>query len=176
MSATGSFPLPLLSRVQTASPCPVRWTDMRGGDDERTRHCDRCNLSVHNISKMTTAEAEAFLTAQFDDNGEPRAHRVCARIFRRADGTILTAECPVGVAALRAKARRAVVRIATITGLLALTGAVIAALERQDQTRWAPTQPFLAVSKAIGQSIHGGASFDGGIILLPSSRPSKVKP
>jgi hypothetical protein len=66
----------------------MRWSDMNG-DDSR-RFCHHCNLHVYNIAALTRAEAESLIT---------RAEgRVCAQLFRRADGTIITKDCPAGIA------------------------------------------------------------------------------
>ena len=82
-------PLPLLDRVRVASPCSQAWADMVG--DDRTRHCLACNKDVYDVSAMSRASAEAFLQAAVGTGA-------CVRMYRRADGTILTAEdCPVGV-------------------------------------------------------------------------------
>lgn len=70
---------------------------MVGG--ERVRFCPRCELNVYNLSGMSKVEAEALLVN--------REGRLCVRYFRRADGSILTKNCPVGLRALRRKAARA---------------------------------------------------------------------
>ena len=84
---------PSLEMIQIASPCTANWDDMVG--DERMRHCGACNLNVFNLSNMTRNEATAFLAE--------REGRSCVRMFKRADGTVITRDCPVGIAALRAK-------------------------------------------------------------------------
>ena len=81
------MPHPLLDQVRIASPCSADWDAMRGTD--RARVCADCRLTVHNLSAMTADEAEALLA---DADG-----RVCARLRRRADGTVLTRDCPTGV-------------------------------------------------------------------------------
>src|SRR5262245_9088737 len=86
-----------LDRVTVASPCPMAWDDMAG--DDRIRFCSQCNLNVYNISAMAKLEAESFIA-----NTEGR---ICAKFYRRADGTILTQDCPVGLRALRKKVSRA---------------------------------------------------------------------
>jgi hypothetical protein len=139
--------LPLLQRIQIAAPCHERWEDMTG--DERTRHCASCNLDVHNIAGMTEADAEALLGTAFNDDGSSKG-RLCARIYRRADGTVLTANCPIGLAALRAKARRGAVRVAAALGITTVVG-WIAAMEQGPGAVWAGCQPFAAVSRAIGR-------------------------
>jgi hypothetical protein len=108
--------LELLDRVSVASPCPARWEDMAG--DAVTRHCDSCELEVHNLSAMTRVEANAFLQSRAEG-------RVCARFYRRADGTILTRDCPVGLSAARARAFRAAGRAAAALVML-LGGGVLA--------------------------------------------------
>src|SRR5437773_4587997 len=76
----------LLAKVRIASPCNARWEDMDG--DERSRFCRHCTKHVYNFSEMT-AQAVADLIRQ-------REGPLCGRYFQRADGTMLTADCPVG--------------------------------------------------------------------------------
>ena len=99
-----------LDRIVVASPCPAAWENMAG--DERVRFCNQCNLNVYNISAMTKAEAESVFR-----NTEGR---VCARLFRRSDGTILTQDCPVGLRAIRKRVSRAAA--AAFSALLSLFG------------------------------------------------------
>ncbi|WP_241758660.1 hypothetical protein [Pyxidicoccus parkwayensis] len=75
-------PRALAERLTIAIPCEMRWKDMTG--DARVRHCGACKLSVHNVSEMSTAEVEALL--QTDG-------RVCVRLYRRPDGTVVTGDC-----------------------------------------------------------------------------------
>ncbi len=75
-----------LDDVRIASPCSARWDDMVG--DDRVRHCAACDKDVFNISGMTRPEAVALVT---------KNRGLCIRMFRRADGTVMTADCPVGV-------------------------------------------------------------------------------
>jgi len=85
-----------LSGVKIASPCPADWNSMLGG--ERVRFCGQCRLNVYNLSAMTQDEAEALIT-----NYEGR---LCLRFYRRRDGSILTQDCPVGLARLKQRASR----------------------------------------------------------------------
>jgi hypothetical protein len=85
-----------LDRVKVAAPCPAEWERMTG--DDRQRFCHQCSLNVYNLSGMTRREAEALVA---DSEG-----RLCVRYFRRADGTILTSNCPVGLRALKRRASR----------------------------------------------------------------------
>ena len=77
----------MLDGVSIASPCSANWDDMPGTD--QVRHCAQCDKNVYNLSAMTRRQAEALLR-------ETEGH-LCARLYRRADGTILTENCPVGL-------------------------------------------------------------------------------
>ena len=104
------IPLPLLARVEIASPCEARWDEMQG--DARVRHCGLCDKDVYDLSEMTAAEAEALLARE----GEAP----CVRLHRRADGTVITSDCPVGV---KKKRRRRVLAAGA-----ALAGSLVAAV------------------------------------------------
>ncbi len=80
-----------LDNIKIASPCAADWDAMIGS--ERSRHCGECKLNVYNLSDMTRQEAENFLIQA--------EGRVCVRYFKRADGTVLTADCPVGWRAVK---------------------------------------------------------------------------
>jgi hypothetical protein len=86
----------LLKNLRVASPCHESWERMVG--DERVRHCDSCNLNVYNISKMTRTEVESLVLKS--------EGRVCGRIYQRADGTVITRDCPVGLRAMRLRVAR----------------------------------------------------------------------
>ena len=83
--------------MRVASPCGVGWDSMEG--DARVRFCRLCSLNVYDISEMTSAEVEALVLKT--------EGRLCGRLTRRADGTILTKDCPVGIRALRRRTTRA---------------------------------------------------------------------
>jgi hypothetical protein len=72
--------------------------------DERVRHCTLCSLNVYNFREMKRDEIRALL-----DRTEGR---VCARLYRRADGTLLTSDCPSGFQVLRQRMSRVAAAIA----------------------------------------------------------------
>lgn len=80
-----------LNRVTVAAPCSAGWDRMRG--NERIRFCEQCSLNVYNLSAMSKSEAETLIMQA--------EGRLCVRYYRRADGTILTNNCPVGLHALK---------------------------------------------------------------------------
>lgn len=81
----------ILNRVRVASPCPASWERMEG--DDRVRFCALCRLNVYNLSGMSRQEAEDLI--------RQNQGRLCVRYYQRADGTMLTQDCPVGLQALR---------------------------------------------------------------------------
>ena len=93
-------PLTVLNNLRIASPCPATWGAMRG--DDRVRFCDSCSKHVFNLSDLTANEAVALIQ-------QSEGHS-CVRLYRRKDGTVLTADCPAGV---RAAVRRRLIRLAS---------------------------------------------------------------
>lgn len=88
----------LLANIRDASPCSARWADMAG--DARARFCVQCSKHVYNLSAMT-AEGAANLIQEKEGN-------LCVRFYRRKDDTVLTADCPVGAAAVVRRVKRLV--------------------------------------------------------------------
>lgn len=77
-----------LEDLRIASPCNKSWELMLG--DDRVRHCSSCDKDVFNLAGMARAEALQLIANQIGEG-------ICLRLFRREDGTVLTADCPVGV-------------------------------------------------------------------------------
>jgi hypothetical protein len=76
-----------LDNIKIAAPCLADWNEMNGS--ERARFCSHCRLNVYKLSAMSKREAEKLI---IETDG-----RLCVRFFRRADGTILTQNCPTGL-------------------------------------------------------------------------------
>lgn len=87
-----------LNEVRVASPCHVDWERMAG--DEKVRFCGSCELHVYNLSAMDVEEAAEVI--------QQNEGRLCVRFYRRADGTVLTQDCPVGADRVRRKRRQVV--------------------------------------------------------------------
>ena len=101
-----------LDRVEVSSPCSEDWSDMPG--DERVRQCRRCQLAVYNLSAMTRTDALELLNAH-------TGHRVCVKFYRRADGTLITSDCPRGRATAMSRFAARLVLWLALFGLLALS-------------------------------------------------------
>ncbi len=83
--------LSVLQNVEIATPCPADWNDMKG--DDRVRFCGQCRLHVYDFATLSRDEAERLIR---ETEG-----RLCGRIYRRDDGTIMTRDCPVGFQKVR---------------------------------------------------------------------------
>jgi hypothetical protein len=104
-----------LRNLKVATPCPADWDAMIGND--RWRFCGQCQLNVYNLSGMTQAEAERLV-------GQAEG-RLCVRFYRRADGTVLTQDCPVGLRAVKQRVSRwATAVFASVLGFLSGVGLV----------------------------------------------------
>ena len=87
--------LPVLEDLRIATPCNADWDDMRG--DERVRFCGKCEKNVYNLSAMSRADAEELV--------REREGKLCVRFYQRADGTVLSGDCPVAVRKKRLRQR-----------------------------------------------------------------------
>lgn len=128
-----------LDQIRVASPCSMRWDDLTPvGAGETVRHCGQCRLNVYNLSAMTREEATALV-----QNAEGR---VCGAFFRRADGTVLTRDCPVGLRAARVRVVRMVGRVAAALGLLVTGGALAGTKVRgEGGVRLGGMEPFATI-------------------------------
>ena len=111
-----------LNNIKIASPCQADWDTMFGND--RKRFCGECKLNVYNLSGMTQEDAQDLL-----ENSEGR---LCVRFYRRADGTVLTQNCPVGWAKVTQRAR--VFATAAFSLIMSLLGGlmIVSAFSRQN--------------------------------------------
>jgi len=116
--SASTFPLIPLESVSVASPCPADWNAMQG--DDHARFCKTCAKNVYNLSAMTRNEAEALIRA--------KEGHLCIRYYQRADGTILTQDCPVGLMAASPKLNGRFKLWGETANLFMLCGALIAGL------------------------------------------------
>lgn len=160
--STARFSLPVLDSISIATPCHADWDGMTPVDPSaRVRHCAGCDKNVYNLSEMTRADAEALL----------RAHegRLCARLYRRDDGSVITADCPVGLAAIRRR---------VVTGFTRAVAAVIAVAAMIGWARrdaWldpvGATRPFDALTRALGRTPPQRAPTMGLVCAPPPPAP-----
>lgn len=119
-----------LDNLRVASPCKESWAKMTG--DERVRACARCEKQVFNLSQMTRAEAEDLLAT--------RGITACVRFYRRADGTVMTEDCPVGARGVRRN-------VAIAAGVIAVTAgsAGLAAMMTHETPSRMPLQGAVSI-------------------------------
>jgi hypothetical protein len=94
-----------LGVVKVATPCRAKWSQMKGTDT--VRRCELCDKNVYHLSRLTSFEARELL---LQNEG-----KLCVRFFARADGSVLTKDCEVGV---RRKRRALIASVTTVVGLL----------------------------------------------------------
>jgi len=108
---------------------------MRG--DDRTRYCNVCEKNVFNLIGMSDEEVTSLI--------REKEGSLCVRLFQRADGTLLTSDCPVGLRAVRRRLARAIGALAACFGML-LTAATFGAAGRLSPWRLRETQPFSRIA------------------------------
>jgi hypothetical protein len=128
--------LSLLDGLRIASPCNASWDAMTG--DDRVRFCGECQKNVYNLSAMTREEAEALLAE--------REETPCVRFYQRADGTVITSDCPVGV---RRRRRRNVLAAAGTSALAAVSTLAISVLDQRGK----PAGPELSAVASQGVTV-----------------------
>ncbi len=101
-------------RLKVASPCEANWDAMTG--DEAIRHCGLCKKNVYQISNMTNDQVEELLA----EVGEEK----CGRFYQRKDGTLVTADCSVGLK--RKRRKQAVVGVSA--GFLSVLGVALSSI------------------------------------------------
>jgi hypothetical protein len=100
-------------RLKVASPCDANWDAMTG--DEAVRFCGSCKKNVYQISNMSNDQVEELLA---------EAGETCGRFYQRKDGTLVTADCSVG---LKRKRRKQAV-IGMGAGILSVIGVAMSSV------------------------------------------------
>jgi hypothetical protein len=101
-----------VNNLRVASPCQTNWENMRG--NAQVRFCDLCSLNVYNISEMTETEVQSLILSS--------EGRICGKIYKRTDGTVITRDCPVGLRAYyKRTARFAGTALTAILGLFSIS-------------------------------------------------------
>ncbi len=140
-----------LDNIRIASPCSADWDEMFGS--RRKRFCGDCKLNVYNLSDMTRREAENLL---YNSEG-----RLCVRFFRRADGTVLTKNCPVGWQAVKQRVSR--VATAAFSMVAGLFGGIFAFNLIKEQSHQESVGVMAAPTAAVMGDIELMPPIQGGI-------------
>jgi hypothetical protein len=155
-----------LNNLKVASPCSQDWEAMIGSD--RKRFCGECKLNVYNLSGMTRGEAENLLL-----NSEGR---LCVRFYKRADGTVLTKDCPVGWQALKKRiSKTAAAFVSLIFGLLSGLGLMSLASQPKEQ-RTMGTIAYQPTPKQTPDNVMMGDVTMGNIAMPTPKQTPKATP
>jgi len=128
----------LLANLKVASPCSARWGHMIG--DDRARFCAQCQKHVYNLSNLTTDEAAALI--------REREGNLCVRFYQRADGTVLTSDCPIGSGQIWARFKRLIGAAAALM-LLGVAVPLVAKSPNRDEPARARARMYRAWDDAI---------------------------
>ncbi|HVO31610.1 MAG TPA: hypothetical protein VMV18_12775 [bacterium] len=157
-----------LADAKIASPCDMKWEDMTG--DARVRFCDKCALHVYNFASMTRPEVTALI--------ERTEGRLCARLYRRTDGTVITSDCPVAYD--RLKFRVGVMVASFFSFATVALGAVLAVGRGRSDLDLTKLTPVTKVCNwATGNSnayqpVAGGMPVMGKVAYIPPSTPVPI--
>ena len=160
-----------LESISVAAPCSANWDDMIG--THQARFCGQCSKNVYNLSGMTRREAEDLIARS--------EGRLCVRFFRRADGTILTQNCPVGLAAARARVKKwATAVLTTVIGFFSGVG-IFSAVEAVSGepsvgTRRGVMGTLVAKPVPVNVGEIQGRMDMGGISPADDLRPIRIRP
>jgi hypothetical protein len=110
--------------------------------DETVRHCQLCNLNVYNLSDMSEKEIYSLF--------RKKEGRLCIKIYKRRDGTLITDNCPRG---LRAARNRLKIIVASIVAMLVTIGLMQAA--QAQGLVGAPVDPRYGGSGEVGGQLGG---------------------
>ena len=138
-----------LDQIRVASPCPVSWEQMTG--DDRVRFCAECHLNVYNFAELTRTEAADLLRTT--------EGRICGRLYRRSDGTVITKDCPVGLRAVR----RRVAKVAT-AAFATLVSLCSAAIGQKQSDKGKACKQQVKITSKLGKDLSNGAKVTGTVL------------
>jgi hypothetical protein len=146
-----------LDRVSIPIQCHADW-DLMSGDD-RVRYCKVSEKSVYNLSALTRRQTETLVAEH--------GGKLCARIYQRPDGSILTQNCPHGIRGLTAKiTRRAGAVLSVMLGVGILAAQSQATPPRQVPL---PGNSFVQIEGVLGDGVLTGTVYDGSGAVIPKA-------
>lgn len=149
--------------VRIASPCTADWDRMLG--DDRTRYCPQCQRNVYNFSELSAAEVERVVVE--------REGRLCARFYQRADGTMLTKDCPASVTVVLQRVSR--LASAALAAVMSASPAMAAASSVLHLPALLQIQPAQAVVILEVEDVAGGRVRDAGVTLVDEKTGKKFE-
>lgn len=161
-----------LESIRVAKPCHADWDRMEG--DDRVRFCQSCTKNVYNLSSISRVEAEKLITE--------KEGKLCVQYYQRADGTILTDDCPIALRAMRRPFKWLIAGFALLlaSGAAILNNANAQSTEPQPATlRWSLASYLSGIAQNMSGTRTAGTPTVKGDIAYPSPTPTptpKPKP
>lgn len=147
-----------VNKLRVAAPCPMNWEAMKG--DDRKRFCDSCQLNVFNVAELTEREVRALVS-------KSKQERICVTLYRRADGTVITRDCPVGLRAIR---RRAVgFASATFAAILSLFSVSYSQSDKDKYYKPKVATGIFRSETGVSEGILSGAVIDPAGFAIPNA-------
>jgi hypothetical protein len=118
---------------------------------------------VYNLSGMSRVEAESLI--------QSKEGSLCVRFFQRADGTIITDDCPVGLRVVRRPLKWMTTTMAILVAPLFTFAAVMTGGKVNAAQMWASVQGTTLYQKVSNwldpQAMLGGPAIAGGMSAPP---------
>ena len=150
---------PNIDHLRIATPCPMGWAQMTG--DDRVRFCDQCQLNVYNIAELSRTEVEKLIASS--------EGRICARLYRRADGTVITRDCPIGLRALRLRVSK---RVAAVFAAMVSFGSIV--FGQQSSTKKTECVPQTRITRTNaptpGGQVVSGTVMDRNLAVIAGAK------
>ncbi len=140
-----------LNDLRIASPCPMQWAKMELTEEQAVRFCGDCKKKVYNIADMNAEEASMVL-----QRAQAAGGSACVRLYRRADGTVITDDCPIGLRRVRDMWQR----LKSTAAALAIVLTALPAFGESKDTDVAVSKDAAAASKK-NPFIVGGVKSNG---------------
>lgn len=150
-----------INKLRVASPCSVPWESMTG--DNQVRRCNSCELNIYNISEMTEREVKDLVAN--------REERLCIRLYKRADGTVITKDCPVGLR--KFYKRTAQFAGAALTAILALFSAGFGQSNSEDEKACKTAGRIVSVESR-NLTLVEGTITDANCTVIPGAKVTLI--
>lgn len=160
--------------LRIAEPCHADWNAMKRGD--KSRFCGDCKKVVHDLSKLTRAEAAKLLATQATPRSRADGPSLCVRALHDELGQVAfldsfhlsrPADAPVPVASLLRKTAKRVATAALLAFPLSLT-ACMGAMQPPPP----PPPPPPPTAPAPLETVDAGAPMGSAVAPSEASKPA----
>lgn len=148
-----------MAKLKVASPCPMLWDRLDKTEERGVRFCRECRKNVYNLIEISEADLNNLLT------GATAGDSLCLRLYQRADGTVITNDCPVGLKKVREFWQR--MKTGAVASLAFLISSTPAALgQNKDGSATCKSKTSKSTSfKLTGSASHNAYNADSAYII-----------